>query len=587
MLRIARLTDDADYEAGETSGNVPRPRACAILILNPHFFLIQYSTISSQSHILLLRSSIFLHLFEVNLGVASLFYYSTILFLWLLLSTLFSSVQIRLRAKSRLQALVSSNTFNDLWTKLPCQTNNNSLPALKDSALTDISRASRSVGPVVPQHCPCANCALISRSRRHTPRDVEFLSPELGLRYSPNPCEIADRHRVTKDQTFTSDQDSEYLASSERPVESDNGRAASATIRSPSKSSWAWDTVHTKPARAPSPWLPSGTVSPQEPFRDHLGRLIQTSKTISRLLGYNPTSLTHGSEEFIRSISPRRFPKCVDLDELPLPDGEKQRWKISPAISLQGQDSEDKLPTGCVAGQYQLRHRLPEPKSDKRLMNHPYLVNRSYARSPSFLRPRRLHTTERTIHLTGSTSHDTESTSFHSPKTGSRVRAQNHYGKRVGLSNSPIGHSSRSPGCAQRLPRGSTMGPALESLLFQRKCLQRVISFNFEDGIFYPGLVVRCLNNDAAIIRLRHNGKLCEIPNQLTLPIVDMSHTQTLLDADTVLVRVKNIQSNCECWVPGRLVGGFLGFPDPRMPLRFRYRIRLFTGAKVSLCSSF
>ncbi|VEL23527.1 unnamed protein product, partial [Protopolystoma xenopodis] len=27
VLRMARLTDDADYDVGETSGNVPRPRS--------------------------------------------------------------------------------------------------------------------------------------------------------------------------------------------------------------------------------------------------------------------------------------------------------------------------------------------------------------------------------------------------------------------------------------------------------------------------------------------------------------------------------------------------------------------------------
>ncbi|VEL16925.1 unnamed protein product, partial [Protopolystoma xenopodis] len=27
VLRMARLTDDADYDCGETSGNVPRSRA--------------------------------------------------------------------------------------------------------------------------------------------------------------------------------------------------------------------------------------------------------------------------------------------------------------------------------------------------------------------------------------------------------------------------------------------------------------------------------------------------------------------------------------------------------------------------------
>lgn len=50
-----------------------------------------------------------------------------------------------------------------------------------------------------------------------------------------------------------------------------------------------------------------------------------------------------------------------------------------------------------------------------------------------------------------------------------------------------------------------------------------------------------------------------------------------------MLVRVKNVTASCECWVPARVQGGFLGSPDPRYPLRHRYQLRLFSGAKVSL----
>ncbi|VEL37090.1 unnamed protein product [Protopolystoma xenopodis] len=32
MLRVARLTDDADYDSGETFGNVPRPRLAQRLL---------------------------------------------------------------------------------------------------------------------------------------------------------------------------------------------------------------------------------------------------------------------------------------------------------------------------------------------------------------------------------------------------------------------------------------------------------------------------------------------------------------------------------------------------------------------------
>ncbi|KAF7255657.1 hypothetical protein EG68_07616 [Paragonimus skrjabini miyazakii] len=53
-----------------------------------------------------------------------------------------------------------------------------------------------------------------------------------------------------------------------------------------------------------------------------------------------------------------------------------------------------------------------------------------------------------------------------------------------------------------------------------------------------------------------------------------------LQDGDTVLVRVKNLNEACECWIPARVTGGFLGSPDPRYPLRHRYQIRLFSGAK-------
>ncbi|VDP86892.1 unnamed protein product [Echinostoma caproni] len=102
-----------------------------------------------------------------------------------------------------------------------------------------------------------------------------------------------------------------------------------------------------------------------------------------------------------------------------------------------------------------------------------------------------------------------------------------------------------------------------------------------QDHLCYRcGLVQKCVTNDASVVRFRHNGLLSEVPNQLTLPIVDMLHTQTLNDGDTVLVRVKNVNESCECWVPARVQGGFLGSPDPRYPLRHRYQLRLFSGAK-------
>ncbi|CAH8848043.1 unnamed protein product [Trichobilharzia szidati] len=116
--------------------------------------------------------------------------------------------------------------------------------------------------------------------------------------------------------------------------------------------------------------------------------------------------------------------------------------------------------------------------------------------------------------------------------------------------------------------------------LMHRQCCQRVIAFNDADGIFYPGLVQRYLSSKLCVIRFRKNGVLAEVPTALTLPVVDMSHNQALIDGDTVLVRVKNMNSLCECWVPGRVQGGFLGYPDPRYPLRHRYEVVLFSGAK-------
>ncbi|VDP99631.1 unnamed protein product [Trichobilharzia regenti] len=93
-------------------------------------------------------------------------------------------------------------------------------------------------------------------------------------------------------------------------------------------------------------------------------------------------------------------------------------------------------------------------------------------------------------------------------------------------------------------------------------------------------MVQRYLSQKVCVIRFRRNGVLAEVPTALTLPVVDMSHNQALIDGDTVLVRVKNMNSLCECWVPGRVQGGFLGFPDPRYPLRHRYEVALFSGAK-------
>lgn len=36
------------------------------------------------------------------------------------------------------------------------------------------------------------------------------------------------------------------------------------------------------------------------------------------------------------------------------------------------------------------------------------------------------------------------------------------------------------------------------------------------------------MSPESSVIRFRHNAELSEVPNQLTLPISDMTHTQTL-----------------------------------------------------------
>ncbi|VEL20267.1 unnamed protein product [Protopolystoma xenopodis] len=45
VLRIARLTDNADYGAGEMSGNVPRPRRAIFLLkknIHTHAYILSH-----------------------------------------------------------------------------------------------------------------------------------------------------------------------------------------------------------------------------------------------------------------------------------------------------------------------------------------------------------------------------------------------------------------------------------------------------------------------------------------------------------------------------------------------------------------
>ncbi|TGZ73464.1 hypothetical protein CRM22_001500 [Opisthorchis felineus] len=400
--------------------------------------------------------------------------------------------------------------------------------------------------------CACIHCHFLGYKRART------LSPA-SVR-SPDPT-ISDLYHS---KSFTLSPDI-----SQREIFSDSSDVAIQSMeKSPTSGGvWAWDTNYIPHQRPKSPWLPSGSLS-----RLYLKR-------------YTCRSCKHRRISTVRKrLKPNYIPCCKDALRKRLhPKYVILRSAGATTHDLEFEPKEQVPRTNAdesFSGHCQLPGKQPltfgdslvDPRSKSVDVNFGIVISpppagRSVSAGQYPSKPRHILTPTSDKDVT-STNVDARLPGFVSPtkmSVDSRSKRMAKYPLNLIL---PV--------------LAPPMGPTSDQMnrILQRHCHQRVIAFSDTDGLFYPGLVQKCVTPETSVIRFRHNGLFSEVPNLLTLPIIDMVHTQALNDGDTALVRVKNLNANCECWVPARIIGGFLGSPDPSFPLRHRYQLKLFSGSK-------
>ncbi|GAA53239.1 hypothetical protein CLF_109838 [Clonorchis sinensis] len=401
--------------------------------------------------------------------------------------------------------------------------------------------------------CACIHCHFLGYKRART------LSP--GSVRSPDPT-ISDLYHS---KSFTLSPDI-----SQRDILSDSSDVALQSMeRSPTSGGvWAWDTNYIPHQRPQSPWLPSGSLS-RLYLKRYTCRSCKHGRKSTARKRLKPSNYIPCCKDALRK---RLHPKYVILRSAKATTND---WEFEPKERVPRMNADEGF-----SGQYQFPEKqlltfgdsLVDPRSKSVDVNFGLVISpppagRSISAGQYSSRPQHI--------LTPTSDKDVNSTSVDAKLLGS-------------VSPTKVSVDSRSKTTAKYplnliLPvLAPPMGPTSDQMnrILQRHCHQRVIAFSDIDGLFYPGLVQKCVTPEASVIRFRHNGLFSEVPNMLTLPILDMVHTQALNDGDTALVRVKNLNANCECWVPARIIGGFLGSPDPSFPLRHRYQLKLFSGSK-------
>ncbi|CAH8621771.1 unnamed protein product [Dicrocoelium dendriticum] len=453
---------------------------------------------------------------------------------------------------------------------IPRQTNNNAMPG-RHLVLTEdhtkLSPSSIAVNSInsSPSHrfdqpCTCIHCRYMGPNR------VRTLSPATVR--SPDPT-ITDLYQAKSFTLSPELSPREIFSDSLEVPPSIPGRVPILG------GTWAWDTRYVPYQYPEAPWLPSGKLSSLYVKQFTCCRCGKKKRITDRRVG-----------------SPGEMPCCRSV----LQKRRHKRYAFlhSDAAKMEGN------------WLFQPREKIPERFPDDDCAGHCQLMPRNaFTIGDSSTEWRRA----KSVELTGGNTPAR-------PASEQKISSSNYFLKGGRLFGTPVPFSlferdmppkdpetkisrSTSPIQGSRdaksvirpkpCPRNLVLpvlspphGPTDEQMhrYLRRHCHQRVIAFNDADGIFYPGLIQKCVAPESSIVRFRHNGTLLEVPNQLTLPVVDMLHTQSLNVGDTALVRVKNLNAACECWVPARIVGGFLGSPDPRYPLRHRYKLRLFSGAK-------
>ncbi|KAF8568882.1 hypothetical protein P879_04074 [Paragonimus westermani] len=287
---------------------------------------------------------------------------------------------------------------------------------------------------------------------------------------------------------------------------------------------WAWDTRYIPTQRTESPWLPSGMLSRLYLKRHTFCRCGKFTHGI-----YQRQPRTPGGVPCWKAVLRKRRHRRYMLLRFSMPninDG----WQFSPDEKI-----PERFPDDDCAGHCQLLEKdhvtFGDNSTDHRRTKYTELTAgkrityRSSGRSSSPLAY--LHKHKALV--------KTPLSQLLQPIVYKDVQSKGTETKPLGPMSPTKGNESihKSKHCPKDLilpvlppPPGPTDAQMVRIL--RRQCYQRVIAFNDSDGIFYPGLVQKCVSPESSVIRFRHNGILSEVPNQLTLPIIDMLHTQPL-----------------------------------------------------------
>nr|VZI04830.1 unnamed protein product [Spirometra erinaceieuropaei] len=440
-----------------------------------------------------------------------------------------------LQAKSCLQAAQNDEEDGLDEHVLIRQTNNNATeePDATPTESPNQQRPQSALASILEKNCTCENCTLASGRQPFRPLSASAIkSPEVPSPGSASSCVPARPNSA----------DMVFMKGSFCPLHD---------------CVWAWDSRYVQQQQAEFPWLPSGSLPRYLPYLEKLGESKSVSATSVKTLGY------------------------ISVDEIHVTTPFHKRRKSEPPISPISAKAACKKRKGIFQPDGYPDEDDPMPACSRKKpqmaeMRRSSSFDRCFAETMS-LRDFAEYGCKRKKKLGSSTPNDLRLCPPPDPNRPRSVRERelkrdNEY-IHAAIQKSPTGSVRAATPPPQ--PSEKTM-----DALLTRRCQTRVIAFDFEDGVFYPGLIVRCLGNESSVIRFRHNGQLFEVPNYLNLPVKDITHNQTLQNADTVLARVKNTKTCQECWVPAIVTGGFLGSPDPRVPLSWRYPVQLFSGAR-------
>ncbi|KAL5104358.1 hypothetical protein TcWFU_009274 [Taenia crassiceps] len=107
-----------------------------------------------------------------------------------------------------------------------------------------------------------------------------------------------------------------------------------------------------------------------------------------------------------------------------------------------------------------------------------------------------------------------------------------------------------------------------------------VLALNRDDGCMHMGRITHFMDGKNVTVRFRSSTKSQEVPIHLCVPVKGLRTDNSLELDDPVLVRMQNIRTGVQCWVPGHVASAARFYPNKCEPLNWSYSIQLFYGSR-------